>query len=163
MERLFCELRAESGRLLTGIGVRYGDVANIGGVFRERFTAGAFGDVASLDVMLNRQHERGTPLARTGGGGLTLTDGPDALRFSAVLPETRDATDTLELVRGKILRGASIEFRAVAERMVGGVRTIDRAAIAAISVVDRAAYPDSVIEARMALAKPAAPRRRIWL
>ena len=163
-EHLFCEIRAEAdGRRLSGVAVRYGDVASIGNVFRERFSAGAFGDVAGADVILNRQHERGTPLARTGGGGLVLTDGPDALRFVADLPETRDADDTLSLVRANILRGASVEFRAVSERMVGNVRTIDKATIRAIAVCDRGAYPQSVIEVREAMLHSAAPRRLFWL
>ena len=42
--------------------------------FREEFQAGAFGSVSALDVILNRQHDRRMPLARTGGGGLVLTD-----------------------------------------------------------------------------------------
>ena len=113
---------------------------------RERFEAGAFTPIG--DVLLNAQHARQTPLARTGGGGLTLTDGPDALRIEADLPATRAADDVLELVRSKVLRGLSIEFRAIAERMDGDLRIISAAALGAVSVVDTPAYPESEVEAR---------------
>ena len=76
----YAELRAD-GRTLQGVLVRYGDTAT---QFRERIEPGAFGDVASLDVLLNVQHSRSKPLARSGkGGGLELTDTPEELAVSA--------------------------------------------------------------------------------
>ena len=57
--------------------------------FRERFESGAFGDLATADVLLNAQHQRAVPLARTGGGGLVLLDTLMELRIDATLPETR--------------------------------------------------------------------------
>ena len=78
------EYRAESAAYVEGVALRYGDTANIGGAFRERFEAGAFGEVAGLDVIARLQHERG-PANRTDGqgGGLALTDSADALRAEA--------------------------------------------------------------------------------
>ena len=165
LERRFCELEAE-GRKLAGVAMPYGAVAVLPWG-RERFEPGAF-DVAA-DVILNAQHDRSKPLARTGGGGLELADGPDALRVRADLPETREADDVLTLVRSKILRGLSIEFRALAEGMVDGVRVVRRARLEAVSVVDRPAYPDAVVSAMRsryaaeAGAAPRAGRRRLWL
>ena len=77
----FCELRAE-GRTLQGEALVYGDVAEFPWG-RERVEPGAFGEVG--DVILNRQHDRQTPIARTGGGGLSVIDSPEALRIRADL------------------------------------------------------------------------------
>lgn len=143
-----CELRQDGGRRLSGVAIRYGDTATLPGGFRETFMPGAFGDVAEADVVLNRQHDRGAPLARTGGGGLFLRDSDEELRISAELPATSAADDALALVRAKVLRGLSIEFRSLREKYDGGVRIIERAALVAVAVVDSGAYPDSVVEAR---------------
>ena len=149
MEFRYCELR-QDGRNLYGVAMRYGSEARIYGQ-RERFTPGAFGQVASLDVRLNVQHNRERLIARTGGGGLVLTDSPEALTISADLPDTREADDALTLVQKRILRGFSIEFDPVSERLDQGVRVLDRAALSAIGVVDLPAYRDSVAEARSEL------------
>ena len=142
-----CRAAAE-GLALSGTALVYGDVATIPGVGRERFEPGAFGDLAGADVILDRQHRRDAPLARTNGGGLILTDGPDALRIQADLPETAEAADAVALVRAGVLRGLSVLFQSVRERVEAGVRVIERARLVAIGVVDRAAYPASTVEAR---------------
>ena len=147
IERRYAELRAEGGRRLSGVVVRYGEVST-GLPWRETFMRGAFGDVAGLDVRLNVQHQRDRLLARTGGGGLELTDGPDALRMAADLPETREADDALVLVRRGVLRGLSVEFSARQERQDAGVRVISRASLPGLAVVDSGAYSGSIVAAR---------------
>ena len=146
LERRACELRFTSGRTLEGTALRYGDVAEIGGGLRERFEPGAFAPVG--DVVLNSSHDRTTPLARTDGGGLEITDGADALRIKATLPDTTAANDTLTLVKTRVLRGLSIEFKALRERFEDGVRVVERALLSGIAVVDVAAYANSTVEAR---------------
>ena len=143
VERRFVELRQE-GRRLSGVAILYRAEAKILS-FRERFEPGAFGNVGGLDVILNRQHRRDAPLARTGGGGLDLTDSAESLRISADLAETRDANDVLKLVEAKILRGLSLEFRAIKETWTGDLRTISKATLSGIGVVDSAAYSDSTV------------------
>ena len=142
-ERRFVELRQE-GRRISGTAITYGSEAQILG-FRERFNAGAFGDVSSLDVILNRQHDRARPLARTGGGGLELRDSAERLSIAADLPETRDADDALALVEAGILRGLSLEFVAIRETWRGSLRTVSKATLRAVGIVDRPAYPDSAV------------------
>ena len=157
LERRYCELRADfAERRLEGTAMRYGDVGQIGQL-RERFEAGAFGDLATADVVLNTQHQRTVPLARTGGGGLSLVDTNLELRISAVLPETRAADDVLALVKSSILRGLSIEFRATRERRELGIRVVTRAVLSGVSVVDSGAYPMATVAAREALASPCSP------
>ena len=161
VERRYVELRAApEGRRLEGVAVRYGDVAALPWG-KERFEAGAFADRMS-DVRLTVQHDRGRPLVRT-GAGLTLDDNAERLALAAELPVTREADDTLTLVRAGVLRGLSIEFRAVVERMEGETRVISRATLGAVSVVDSPAYPQSEVEARRAAMPGPGRRRRVWL
>ena len=160
IERRFVELRHEGERRLSGVAVRYGDTATLPWG-RERIEAGAFAPLG--DVILNAQHERAAPLARTGGGGLELMDAADALTSRADLPATRAGDDVLALVRSGVMRGLSIEFRSIAERIEAGVRVIERATLAGVAVVDTPAYPASEVEARRAAMPAPATRRRIWL
>ena len=141
---------------------------------RNGFTPGVFGDPEAADVILNAHHQRAVPLARTGGGGLTLADTAEALTFRAELPDTRDAADVMELVRTKVLRGASLEFAAKSERLEGRVRVIRKAELRGLAIVDRPAYSGSTIAAMRDLyggpggRETEAPvsrpgRRRLWL
>ena len=145
-EKRYCELRAQ-GRVLSGVGITYGDIAVLP-FGRERFQAGAFPGVATSDVILNASHDRGRPLARTGGGGLVLTDTAKELSIRADLAPTREADDTLTLVRAGVLRGISLEFIARSEGREGNVRVIERAELRGLGVVDRPAYGGSVVSAR---------------
>ena len=87
-------------------------------------------------------------LARTGGGGLVLEDGPEALQMRAELPETTAASDTLALVKAGVLRGLSVEMHPHQERQVSGVRSISKARLSGLSVVDSGAFDGAVVEAR---------------
>ena len=144
-ERRRVALRQGPGRTVEGVAVRYGDLAQLpwGG---ERIEAGAFTPIT--DVILNAHHDRATPLARTGGAGLELTDTAERLAFTATLPDTRAADDVLALVRTGVMRGASVEMRVSGERFESGVRIIERASLSAIGIVDTPAYPASEVEAR---------------
>ena len=147
IEKRFSELRQTGERRLEGVVITYGEIADIP-QGKEKFVASAFGDVASLDVILNSQHQRTSPLARTGGGGLTLTDSQVALTLVAQLPPSQAGDDALNLVRAGVLRGLSLEFVAISERHEDGVRAIEKAELSGIAVVDRAAYLGSEVVAR---------------
>ena len=150
--------------ILSGVAMPYGTVANLGGGLHERFDVGAFGgDVERADVLANWQHHREAPLGRTGGGGLTLTDGPDALRAELILPATAAGRDVAELASRRVLRGFSVEFRAAADRFERGIRVVMRARLLALAVVDRPAYGDALASLRARALDAAMPRRRVWL
>ena len=133
------------GRVLSGVVMRYGEIAT-GAPRPERFDPGAF-RFPDDGVILNVQHDRNRPLART-PDTLILKDTVAALELRAELPETREGTDTLELVRSRVLTGLSVEFRAVKEHFEAGVRVITEALLSGVAVVDRSAYSGSVVEAR---------------
>ena len=93
---------------VTGVIVRYGDVAKIGPTLTEHIERGAF---TMGQWWANRMHQRHDILGAT-GANLTLSDDADALRFRLQLPETHLGRDTAyELDKG-FLRGASIELGA---------------------------------------------------
>ena len=145
IERRYSPVEVE-GRTLRGVGITYGEIARMP-FGKERFLPGAFGDVSGLDVRLNVQHVRDRLIART-PATLQLTDGPDALRVFATLPETRESDDALTNVRAGVLRGLSLEFRAGDAPFIDGVRTVRRAGLLAFGLVDTPAYHGSTVEAR---------------
>ena len=135
------------GRILTGVVMRYGRPGQGPGGHPEIFLPGSFGAIPALDISLNFMHQREKPLARTGGGGLTLSDSGSMLSMTAMLPKTTDADSALELVRTRVMRGLSIEFHAQQERMTNGARVIERAQLVGIGVVDEGAH-QTTVEAR---------------
>lgn len=167
--RAALELRrsGREGRVLEGVVVRYGDTADIGGWFAERFEAGS---IERRDPTMNVQHDRGRLLARE-GAGLSFTEAGPELLARADLPNTRIADDALELVNAGLLRGLSMEFVVRAEEWdeTGDVplRTIQRAELHGLAVVDKPAYAQStlarearsILEARGQLVRGSAARR----
>ena len=142
---------AVAGRTLTGRAIVYGDVSP---QFRERFEPGAFGEIPP--VGLNLQHDRAMTILEA--GSFDLVDGPAALEVRAELPERSAA---IRLVSRKTLTGFSIEFNPISDRVVRGIRVIERAELTGIALVDRGAYPMSIAEVRHARGNP--PLRRVWL
>ena len=155
----FVEFRAV-GDAVEGTAIRYGDVATIG-EFSERFERGS---IRFDDVIANIMHDRRKPVART-GSGLTLSDGPDALRARIEAPDTTYGREMRELLSAGLLRGFSVEFRAIEDRWEGSTRIVKRAELTGIGIVDRPAYPDSAIASRMlAYRQPLVkPKRRLAL
>lgn len=152
----FVEFRQSGESSIEGVVVRYGSFAEIGGSLRERFAPGS---ISFSDVIANIQHERAKPVART-GAGLTLTDSQAELRASIAMPDTSYGREARELVKAGILRGLSMEFLARQEEWEGAERTIMRAELVGIGIVDRPAYPDSVIAERFKSHR--GPKRVQW-
>ena len=150
--QIFCDLRQEDGRRISGTVLRYGDVCQLPWGQEEVIERGAFGDVENADIILNWQHDRRVPLARTQGGGLRMMDSATQLRLEADIPETTAGNDLLQMVRSKVLRGLSVEFKPdMSQVTTKGSRTTIRSAIlSGVAVVDRPAYRQSVIDSRRA-------------
>ena len=144
------ELRAEGGnsRVVSGIAVRYGDEARLGG-FRERIKRGAL-KLPESKANLTVQHDRAQPL-----GLLEWQDDEDALRFRAELTDGARQDQMLKDVRSKLFRGASMEFKPTKEQMIekdeteGPLFEILEAQVVRLSLVDDGAYPQSAIRLRV--------------
>ena len=143
------EYRNEDGNLsLTGVVVRYNEQTDRTVFGKEKILPGAFGAVEKADIVLNSQHDRTQPLARSGEGGLRLIDSYKELRAEVQLPNTRAAQDAYELVKRKILRGFSVEMYVQSDRVENDVRVISGAKLMGLGLVDKPAYRMSRAEVR---------------
>ena len=140
-----CELRADdtqNPRAVTGVAVNYGDKAAVYG-WKESIRAGAL-TLPTKAANLTMQHDRALPV-----GLLEWEDGSDALRFRSVLTEGARQDQALADVRGKLVRGASLEF--VIDKFEDDIPSktseITGARVIRLSLVDDGAYPKSKIKA----------------
>ena len=163
------ELRAR-GRSLSGT-FPYNSLAtrsDRGTVRKERFGARAFGYAIDegREINLLDGHDLAKPLASRKAGTLELTDGDDALRFVATLPEPEDQptymVDFVKRYRAGLVDGISPGFRVPprgvvpdAEELVPEpgnpavkIRHIRQAVLFELSLVTRAAYPDTELDLR---------------
>ena len=136
------EIRVE-GRRLSGVVIRYGEVSPS---HRERFEPGSIrmADVVHLDL----GHDRERVIAFMPNGGLELAGGDDAVELAAELPPIPAADRALEEIRAGKTTGLSVEFRAVKESRVDGVRVIEDAILSGVGLVAQPSYSSSRIEAR---------------
>ena len=138
----FGEIRVE-GRKLTGTVMVYGEVSPS---HKERFAPGS---LRMADVVpLNLGHDRERAVAWHPGGGLELRDEDGAMILSAELPPIPAATRALDEIRTGKVTGLSVEFRAVKETRVNGVRVIEEAELSGVGIVARPSYEGARIEAR---------------
>ena len=144
------EIRVE-GRKLTGTVLRYGEVSPS---HKERFAPGSIRMAGP--VHLDLSHDRERVVAYQPGGGLELVDGDASLELTAELPPIPAADRVLDEIRTGKVTGLSVEFRAVKERRVDGVRVIEEAELSGVAIVARPSYQGSRVEART-------KARRVWL
>ena len=151
--RMAIELRADESRLspgrLVGVLMAYGKQA------RDRKEVFELGSLSwpESGIVINRQHQRSAPIARI----LPTIEGTE-VRIDAPLPDTTAGRDCAAEVRSKLMTGMSIEFRAVKQTIVGGVRRIASAVLSGAAIVDSPSYAAASVEVR---AKQ--KRRQVWL
>ena len=144
------EIRVE-GRKLTGTVLRFGEISPS---HKERFAPGSIRMAGPVHLDLG--HDRERVVAYLPGGGLELTDQGEALELTADLPPIPAADRALDEIRAGKVTGLSVEFRAVKESRVNGVRVIEVAELSGVAIVARPSYEGSRVEARNR-------RRRVWL
>lgn len=102
----------------------------------------------SGDALLNAEHIRGRWLARE-PDSLVFEQRSDGLYWRAEMPNTSGARDAVEMVRARIYRGASVEFRAQRERTAAdGARVIVAASVTGLALAARPVFADTTVEAR---------------
>ena len=147
------EVRAASGRRLVGVPMRYGAEARVrhpsGVEVTEKVAPFAFHEhVASgKPTTLNLMHDKTIVIASTKPGDrgrLELRDTPDRLSMAAYLPTGDVFDDVLKLVEDGSTAELSVEMRVQDEALVGDRRTVRRADLPAIGVVDAGAYRGQV-------------------
>lgn len=155
--RCAIEIRADDSRQspgrLYGVLLRYGERAKDRA---ERFAANAL-SWPDDGVVLNLQHRRDKALARVVP---EVRDG--AIIIDTPMPDTQRGRDALTLVREGVLRGLSVEFKALEDQWTGGVREIRRAVLRGAALVDDGSYPTTV-EARERTCRSHHRRLPRWL
>ena len=127
-----------AGRILTGIAMAYGSMSP---EHQELFEAGSFSPIKPVPLLL--QHDPSMVIMPA--GAFEITDSAEAMAVRAVLPE-RSAVGRL-LSKGA-LNGLSVKFHPIKESQIDGVRVVERARLAEISVVDEPSYPASTADIR---------------
>ena len=104
-------------------------------------------------IILNRQHQRGSPILR-----FTPVEIEGRLTVDTEIPDTTAGRDALAEIKGGLFRGLSIEFRAVRQTIVAGVRRISEAVLTGAGLVDSGSYESATVEVRRR-----EQQRRVWL
>ena len=156
--RMAIELRADESRLspgrLVGVLMAYGTKA------RDRAEIFEPGSLTwpESGIVVNRQHQRTAPVMRV----TPMVDG-NTVKIDAALPDTLAGRDIAAEVRSKLMTGMSIEFRATAQNIVGGIRRITAAALSGAAIVDSPSYAGSAVEVRAKGSATRPSEATLWL
>ena len=145
MDEIRCsiEVREDEGRLgpgrLIGTLMKYGE--------RAKDRAEVF-EIGSLKwdpagIVINRQHLRKSPILRV----LPVAEGNE-VRINAEIPDTTAGRDAAAEIRSGLFSGLSVEFKATAQNIVGGVRRITAAVLSGAAIVDDPSYSAASVEVR---------------
>ena len=156
--RMKIEVRADESRLgpgrLIGTLMQYGQQATDRA---EVFEIGSLKwDVAG--IVVNRQHLRQSPIMRV----LPVVDGNE-VRINAAIPDTTAGRDAASEIRSGLFRNLSVEFRAVKQTIVGGVRRIASAVLSGAAIVDSGSYAGATVEVRAKGGGNRPDARFLWL
>ena len=142
------ESRQSAGRLV-GVLMPYGTEARDR---REIFEAGSLTWDDPKGIVINRMHQRSSPIMRC-----VPVEVEGRLMIDSAIPDTVAGRDCVSEVRSGLLASLSVEFRAVKQTIVGGLRRISAAVLTGAAVCDAGSYEAATVEAR------AQKRRQIWL
>ena len=158
MDEIRCEVRLAEveGKptRLVGTIMPYGEQAKDRA---EVFTPGSLKWDAG-GIVLNRQHQRSAPILR-----FTPIEAEGRLTIDAEIPRTTAGADCEAEIRSGLFKGLSIEFRAVKQTIVGGVRRITEAVLTGAGLVDSGSYAGATVEARAEAARREGDRVREFM
>ncbi len=133
METREFEVRADlEERTITGIAVPYGQDANIGGAYMERFVPGAISDVT--DVKLFYGHEE--PIGKV----LTGRDTDAGYEITAKVSDTARGNEVMTLMRDGVLNKFSVGFVPLESERDGQTVTRTKVSLKEVSVVPFPAF-----------------------
>ena len=133
METREFEVRADlEERTITGLAVPYGQDANIGGAYMERFVPGAISDVT--DVKLFYGHEE--PIGKV----LTGRDTDAGYEITAKVSDTARGNEVMTLMRDGVLNKFSVGFVPLESERDGSTVTRTKVTLKEVSVVPFPAF-----------------------
>lgn len=133
METREFEVRADlEERTITGLAVPYGQDANIGGAYMERFVPGAISDVT--DVKLFYGHEE--PIGKV----LTGRDTDAGYEITAKVSDTARGNEVMTLMRDGVLNKFSVGFVPLESERDGQTVTRTKVSLKEVSVVPFPAF-----------------------
>ena len=144
------EAEGVAGRV-SGMAMVYGDSANIGNGLRETFLPGSLRRPPDGPVFANVRHDQGKLLAAShpdNTGSLTVEFREDGVHVAFDLPNTTLGREAAVMARAGVLRGLSIEFKALKQEYRALKRTIADAYMFGVGMVPRPAYQLSTAEVR---------------
>ena len=138
---------------VAGYAAVFGDVADIGGYFREVLAHGAFTQtLKTADVRAYFDHDRGRFLGRSTAGTLRLKEDSKGLAVEIDLPDTSDGRDVRTLIERGDISGMSFGFIVTRQEWdeTGEVplRTIHEVDLIEVSIVSEPAYSGTSIALR---------------
>ena len=153
MDELRCkiELREAEGKpsRLVGVLMPYGERASDRAEIFERGSLSW--DAAG--IILRRQHNRQQPILK-----FTPLESNGKVTIDAEIPRTAAGTDCVAEIRSGLLGSLSVEFRAVRQSVVAGVRRISEAVLTGAGLVDEGSFAGAVVEARELAVRRASDR-----
>ena len=137
------ELRLENleERTITGIAVPYGEDANIGGSYIERFVPGAIDSVEDVKLFYGHNHDT-LPIGKVVEGRDTEAGFEIVAKLTAGV---QAADEALALMRDGVLNKFSIGFMPVEQVQDGNVITRTKIALKELSLVNWPAYSSASI------------------
>ncbi|AWC25461.1 phage prohead protease, HK97 family [Aminobacter sp. MSH1] len=149
------EHRADGNGKMTvsGYAAVFGEVADIGGWFKEVVARGAFTNtLRTADVRAYFDHDTGRVLGRLSSGTLRCEEDDKGLRVEIDLPDTTDGRDVKTLVERGDVSGMSFRFEAVRQEWDETVdppkRTLLEVRLGEVSIVSEPAYDGTSVALR---------------
>lgn len=145
--------QGSDGSTVAGYAAVFNSATDIGGMWQEVISPGAFRDTISIDdVLAFAAHDSARVLGRTSAGTLRLREDDKGLAVEIDLPDTSDGRDVGELVRRGDLKGMSFGFivrkETWDETVDPPMRTIQAVDLIEVSAVALPAYGDTTLALR---------------
>lgn len=122
-------------------------ISERGKVFRERIQRGALKSEANVSLWW--MHDSKSPLANTRSGTLSISEDSKGIAFEADLGDSPRAAEIRDLVKRGVVSEMSIGFTVEADAWDGATsRTVTKARLHELSLVENAAYPGTFAEVR---------------